>query len=295
MELTIYEPSAIPEIRWNKEDIKREVSAMLTKYDGLVYTDKQIKDAKADRAKLNKLYKALDDKRKEMKKLCMAPYEKFESEMKEVLALISEQIGHIDGQVKEYEEVKKKEKFDQIQQAFIEEGFQPFVTFEAIYDPKWLNASVSMKQVKEALEQRKYQIGTDIHTLNQLPEFGFEAKEVYKKSLNLQQAIAEARRMSDIAKAKAEAEKQRAEKEEQERREAEERFKKASSESTYEPIPDVDGIETDKLPFEPDEAEIEPLSVPEGEWIKFEACLTVEQALMLKEFFETRGIKFRAI
>jgi len=295
MELTIYEPSAIPEIRWNKEDIKREVSAMLTKYDGLVYTDKQIKDAKADRAKLNKLYKALDDKRKEMKKLCMAPYEKFESEMKEVLALISEQIGHIDGQVKEYEEVKKKEKLDQIQQAFIEEGFQPFVTFEAIYDPKWLNASVSMKQVKEALEQRKYQIGTDIHTLNQLPEFGFEAKEAYKKSLNLQQAISEARRMSDIAKAKAEAEKQRAEKEEQERREAEEKLRNASSESTYEPIPDVDGIETGKLPFEPDEAEIEPLSVPEGEWIKFEACLTVEQALMLKEFFENRGIKFRAI
>ena len=295
MELTIYEPSAIPEIRWNKEDIKREVSAMLTKYDGLVYTDKQIKDAKADRAKLNKLYKALDDKRKEMKKLCMAPYEKFESEMKEVLALISEQIGHIDGQAKEYEEVKKKEKLDQIQQAFIEEGFQPFVTFEAIYDPKWLNASVSMKQVKEALEQRKYQIGTDIHTLNQLPEFGFEAKEAYKKSLNLQQAISEARRMSDIAKAKAEAEKQRAEKEEQERREAEEKLRNASSESTYEPIPDVDGIETGKLPFEPDEAEIEPLSVPEGEWIKFEACLTVEQALMLKEFFENRGIKFRAI
>ena len=44
----------------------------------LVYTADQIKDAKKDRAKLNKFVTALEDKRKEIKKQVMQPYTAFE-------------------------------------------------------------------------------------------------------------------------------------------------------------------------------------------------------------------------
>lgn len=270
MELTIYEPSSAPEIRWNNEEIKREVKVVLERYDQLVYTDDQIKVAKADRAKLNKLYQAIDKKRKEVKKQCLEPYEKFEAQVKEILALIAEPIALIDSQIKEYEEVKKKEKLDQIQQAFIARGFQPFVKFEQVFEQKWLNTTVSMKQIEQSLTDKMYQISTDLHTIDALPEFSFEAKEVYKQTLDLNKAITEAQRMSAIQKAKEEAQRQAEEKARQEVQ-------------TYEPIPEVE---------EP-APEVKPQA--EGQWVRFEALLTVEQAKALKDFFEKLNIMFRPI
>ena len=281
MELTIYEPSSAPEIRWNNEEIKREVKVVLERYDQLVYTDEQIKVAKADRAKLNKLYQAIDKKRKEVKKQCLEPYEKFEAQVKEILALIAEPIALIDSQIKEYEEVKKKEKLDQIQQAFIARGFQPFVKFEQVFEPKWLNATVSMKQIEQAMTDKMYQISTDLHTIDTLPEFAFEAKEVYKQTLDLNKAITEAQRMSAIQKAKVEAQRLKEQQLEEARRLAEERAKQEAQ--TYEPIPEVE---------EP-APEVKPQA--EGQWVRFEALLTVEQAKTLKEFFEKLNIMFRPI
>ena len=281
MELTIYEPSSAPEIRWNNEEIKREVKAVLERYDQLVYTDEQIKVAKADRAKLNKLYQAIDKKRKEVKKQCLEPYEKFEAQVKEILALIAEPIALIDSQIKEYEEVKKKEKLDQIQQAFIARGFQPFVKFEQVFEPKWLNATVSMKQIEQAMTDKMYQISTDLHTIDTLPEFAFEAKEVYKQSLDLNKAITEAQRMSAIQKAKVEAQRLKEQQLEETRRLAEEKAKQEVQ--TYEPIPEVE----EPVPEAKPQAE--------GQWVRFEALLTVEQAKALKDFFEKLNIMFRPI
>ena len=80
MELKIYNPSEdgfIKPIEWNYEELKAELSQKLEQYKGLVYTEDQIKEAKADRAKLNALATAIDGKRKELKKQCLQPYEQF--------------------------------------------------------------------------------------------------------------------------------------------------------------------------------------------------------------------------
>ena len=55
------------------------------------------------------------------------------------------------------------------------------------------------------MTDKMYQISTDLHTIDALPEFAFEAKEVYKQTLDLNKAITEAQRMSAIQKAKEEA------------------------------------------------------------------------------------------
>ena len=59
----------------NFEEIKSYLAEQLTSYRNLVYTEDNLKLAKADKAKLNKLKKALDERRKELsinviKKLC---------------------------------------------------------------------------------------------------------------------------------------------------------------------------------------------------------------------------------
>ena len=77
MELEIYSPSKdgfVKEITWNHDQIKKEVAEKVKHYATMVYTDDQIKDAKNDRAKLRKFVDALETKRKEIKKQCLAPY-----------------------------------------------------------------------------------------------------------------------------------------------------------------------------------------------------------------------------
>ena len=52
-------------IDFNFEEIKSELEEKLIKYKNLVVTEDGIKAAKADKAKLNKLAAAIEDKRKE--------------------------------------------------------------------------------------------------------------------------------------------------------------------------------------------------------------------------------------
>ena len=46
-----------------------------------------------------------------------------------------------------------------------------------------------MKSIQEAIDERLLQVGKDIATLSTLPEFGFEATEVYKTTLDVNKAI----------------------------------------------------------------------------------------------------------
>ena len=205
MELQIISPSAdgfIKSIEWNHEEIKKEVAEKVEYYKTLVYTEDQVKDAKADRATLNKFVKALEDKRKEIKKQCLAPYDKFEAEMKEVLAIVNEPIGMIDSQIKGFEEEQKAKKLEEVKQAFADAGFQDFVTFDQVFDAKWLNKSKSISSIKAELNDLVVKIGKDVMTINSLPAFSFEALVVYKETLDISKAITEGQRLERIQKEK---------------------------------------------------------------------------------------------
>ena len=228
MELRIMSPQDggfAKEIQWNNEELKAEIAAKMTEYEGLVFTEDTIKDAKKDRATLNKLKTAFEDERKRIKKAYMDPYNKFESQVKEVVALIERPIGLIDSQIKEVEENKKLQKKKDIEELFRGIGFQSFVTLDKIFDNKWLNATVSMTSIETQMKERIFQIGSDIHAINQLPEFSFEAMETYKETLDLGRAISEGQKLADIQKRKIAQEEERKrlqqEAEERKRREAE--------------------------------------------------------------------------
>lgn len=206
MELKILSPQEggfVKEIRWNNEELKAEIAEKMQEYKSLAFTEETIKEAKADRAKLNKLRTAFEDERKRIKKLCMAPYDEFEKQVKELIALIDEPIRLIDSQIKEVEQKRREEKHQKIEELFAGIGFQTFVTLDKIWDDKWLNASVTLGKIEEQMKSRMYQIGNDLLTIKNLPEFSFEAMEVYKKTLDLTMAIQEGQRLSEIQKRKA--------------------------------------------------------------------------------------------
>ena len=282
MELKILNPTEdgfLKAIEWNHEEIKKEVSEKIEHYKNLVYTDEQIKDAKSDRATLNKFVKALEDKRKEIKKQCLAPYEDFEKKMKEIVAIVNEPIGLIDTQLKEYEEKRKREKATKVDEILKEAEKSLPDDMHIPFDSKWLNSSVSMKSIKEAIDGKIEQVKNDLDTLSNLPEFGFEAVEVYKTTLDINKAVNEAKRMSEIAKAKAEHEvvmKAKAEEQKQE-----------------EFIPPTANDEPFEQNMNP--PVVEATDEPKRDWISFKALLSVDEAKDLKWFFETKGIKFEAI
>lgn len=289
MELKILSPQEggfVKEIRWNNEELKAEIAEKMQEYKSLAFTEETIKEAKADRAKLNKLMTAFEDERKRIKKMCMTPYDAFEKQVKELVALIDEPIKLIDSQIKEVEEKRRNDKRKEIENLFRTIGFQPFVTLEKIWDEKWLNASVSMSRVEDQMKTCMYQIGNDVTTINNLPEFSFEAMEVYKKSLNLTMAIQEGQRLSEIQKRKAayeEAQKRKAT-EEAERKKQEEaaKLQQASSPEKF-----ADSVEKKQDMKKPEE-----IAEPKIMKLDFRVWGTKEQLMGLRQYLINNNIKF---
>lgn len=298
MELRVNEVAIPEKIDFNYEELKAELTSKVSFYETLVYTDDQIKDAKADKANLNKLKKALNDERIRKEKEYMQPFNVFKAQINEIIGIIDKPIAVIDEQVKAYDEKRKAEKQKAIEVLFSQIGFQNFVTLEKIWDPKWLNASVSMKSIEDQMRSKMYEIGNGVLTLSQLPEFGFEATEVFKETLDINKAISEAKRMSEIAKAKAEAEARR--KAEEEARKAAEEARKAEEErKAQERAAEEQRAAMAKAMTPPEEVQPTPVqeSQPEPQKmvVKFEVELTTEDATALREFFQSRNITFRAI
>ena len=269
------------EIQWNNKELKQEISAKMADYENLVFTEETIKDAKKDRANLNKLKTAFEDERKRIKKLYLDPYNKFEAQIKEVVALIEKPISLIDKQIKEVEENKKLQKRADIEKMFAEIGFQPFVTLEKIWDPKWLNATVTLSSIETRMKEIMFEIGSDVHTIKSLPEFSFEAMEEYKQSLSLVQAINEGQRLVEIQKRKAAQDEERRRKEE-ERAAAEEAERKAVEKALAEAV-----AEEMEAPAKPVEVIQEPVYT-----LDFRVTATKEQLDLLKGFLQQNNITY---
>lgn len=278
MEMRVTEYQLPAAIEFNFEELKAELTAKVAHYENLVYTDDQITEAKADRASLNKLKKALNDERIRREKEYMQPFNEFKAKVNEIIGIIDKPVGIIDRQIKEAEEQKKQAKLDSITSYFNTTEHPDWLHLSQIMNEKWMNASTSMKSVQEEMNAKLDQIELDLTTLHDLPEFGFEATEVYRTSLDMNRAINEAKRMSDIAKAKAAAE-------EQARLKAEAEAKAAEAEPEVNNVPDINV------------GHKEPAKQPEApkQWVAFQAYLSVEQAKALGQYLKAAGIEYKAV
>lgn len=295
MQLKVNEVAIPAEITFNYEELKTELTEKVSMYETLVYTDEQIKEAKEDKANLNKLKKALNDERISMEKSYMQPFNVFKAQVNEIIGIIDKPIAVIDKQVKEFEQKEKDEKLEALKEAFDNIGFQSFVEFEMIFDSKWLNKTFSMKKAEETMREKMYQIGNDVKTLNDLPEFGFEALEVYKTSLDINKALAEGRKLADIQKRK------------KEQQEAEEKRKaelEALNNSVEQRMREDQETAIDRMRAEEEKILSGAVNVPDTatanveqkkEWVSFKCLLTVEDAQALGQFFKSRNISFEQI
>ena len=205
MELRVEQYDLPSPITANWDEIKNEIVLKLKDYSLMTYTEDEIGRAKKDRAELNKLKKTINDKRLELEREYMKPFEQFKTASKEVMALIDEPIAEIDKQLKNYEEKRKAAKQVEIGSLFVCTQFPSWVRLNMIQNDKWLNASYKLSDIKDEMALKKVMIENDLKSLETL-SYSFEAIEEYKRTLDLNQAMSEGLRLSELAKRKNESE-----------------------------------------------------------------------------------------
>lgn len=220
-------------INCNFAEIEAYAQEVKTRYSGIVVTEDSVAESKKDIASLRKLYKNLDDARKQVKERYMEPYQEFEKQIRESLEKIQEPIAELDEQVKEFERQRKEEKKQKIEQFFEELAgdMKEYLSLEKIYDKKWENKTTSYMAIREDIRQVvdscRMAVGT-IQSMNS--EAVEEALKRYKLDMSLPNAISfinayEARKAQILQKEKErlEAEQKRREEQEAKRREEEQR------------------------------------------------------------------------
>ena len=192
-ELKIIALPQLGSIQFNEEEVKAGLAEQMKVYKELPVSAENKADRKKDIATLRKMKKAVDDRRKEVKSIWMKPYDEFERKVKEVMSLIDEPINLIDDQVKELEDRERRQKKAEIREYFSTAAgeYTEWLTLEQIYDPKWENASVSLKKVREEIDQRINEIKAALASLSlSVSDVKEEAIERYKPDLNLTAALA---------------------------------------------------------------------------------------------------------
>ena len=269
-------------ISFNFDELKTELTEKAALYETMVFSEDQFQEAKKTRSDLNRVAKALSDERIKRKKQFMEPFEQFEKQIKELTAIIEKAAANIDKQVKEFEEQKKKEKLEAIERIWDEVINHPeWLQCSDIFITKWLNASVSMETVKKELAEKVSKIETEIGIITDLPEYSFEALDYYKRTLDLGGAIAETKRLADLAKRKA----------------AEEEAKKILADKVKgQETASESEIEAYKECLENDKAALEK-GKDEGVkrwWVNIRACVTLAQANEIKAYFAENDIEYTA-
>lgn len=199
MEIEIYNPAqgeALPPIKWNYGEVKQWVEDGLANYKGIVYTADTITQAKKDRANLNRLVDAIDTKRKEMKAHYLHPYEEFEAQAKELVAMVKTVSAEIDAQVKAYESHKKEEKQGKIKQMYeaMIGNLAGLVPYEKLHNPKWLNVTCSEASITEELGGKIDRISAGLASIDTLgldDDLAGRVKSRFLQDYDLAGALAE--------------------------------------------------------------------------------------------------------
>lgn len=278
--------AALPaEIGFNFEELKAELAERLEHYKSLVVTEETIKEAKADRAKLNKLRTAIDTRRKDIKAEYLKPYNAFEGKIKELTLLIDEPIKVIDSQLDGFEDRRKEAKKQQIQAAYearIPDAVKEIIPLERIFDKRWLNATVTMAKIDEDMEAWAKRVNADLLALDTIPEeFKAACREKYIATLDVSAALAHMQSLKAAEEAFSAREEARKQQDKERHACAQERAPEAKP--------------------EPQEASPEPIAPPETPaapklyTLRLEFHLTREQALALRRYIDDNNIQYNKI
>ena len=216
-ELTVrVEHTELPAIRWNEAEVQQNLTEMLAAYTGRVYTPDTIKDAKADRAAVNKLDKQLSDAARSAKAFYMKPLEEFLQSAKQMQGQCKAVSGAIDQQVKAVEEAERQDKADALRAVYADciGELREMIPFDRLLVPQWLNKTYDLakagRELRKSVEPRREELRLIRETCGEDAE---ACTTEYLRELNLNAALVEHSRRQNArdAQRRAEAERMAAE------------------------------------------------------------------------------------
>lgn len=264
------------ELRFNYEEVKQFLTESLQEYRTLVVTADDISDAKAKRAKINKLVDSINSYRINVKKQLMEQYDTdFKPKCDELVAMAKEAGDNIGDQIKAFDEAEAQAKIDAIR-AVYDEGdaeAREFCPWERVYNEKWKNKGFGFEDAKDAVLAEFKKTRDDIATIRAMETQDVPALLTeYKRTHDIGAAI----RLSNTLRQQREAEaKRRAEEAERKKiaqiEEAQRKNREAAQKSTVEYAPS-------------EEPEIQPTD--------FRVWADKRQLMALKAFLKANGIKY---
>jgi hypothetical protein len=159
---------------------------------------------KKDRAALNKLVTAFENERKRIKKFYMEPYEKFEGQVKELLAPVRDAIGVIDQGLDEIDQKFRAERLEKMRGFYLKYAgdLEALVPFERTVKEELFKKSKSDKVLEQYFSDYFRRISSDLEALDELPEqFRDRAKIEYLNDFSIANALREGRRLEAQEKA----------------------------------------------------------------------------------------------
>jgi hypothetical protein len=181
----------LPVIEQQLAQIKQQVAERVETVTSLVVTEDTVKAVKKARTELNAEFKAWEDKRKEVKKAVITPYEKFEEVYNDCISnsyktadkLLKQRIDEVENELK----AKKAAEVQSYFEEYLASKEIDFVT----YAQAGLNVtlSASLKSLKEQAKAFIDRIVSDLALIETFTDLKAEILVEYKKSLNVSDAI----------------------------------------------------------------------------------------------------------
>lgn len=146
--------------------IRDIVKEKMKVYECITYTEDDIKEAKADRAMINKSSKALNDTRIELEKIYMQPFNKFKDVVKDTCDMLDLTSNNIDLQIKKFEQEEKDAKMKQIRDYF-EEHNEYIINFDRCFKSNWLNKNKGIAIVRAEINELFEVVAADFEKLKE--------------------------------------------------------------------------------------------------------------------------------
>lgn len=292
-------------IKFNHEEIEKDLEKNLQKYNGLTFTEDDASECKKTIAELRKGKKAVDEYRKQKKKELTSPVAEFENKCKSLNQKFDEVINPLVEQHNEFEEKRKSEKRETVEQA-ISEAIEEYDLLEKyatqmIVEDAFLAKSKTLKSIKEELEMQaqhlkmqqdkeesdKQAIQSTVQYANS--EYGVNLSEsAYIRLLEFESVSDIKTKIMDDSH-KAVEEKLYKEQQEKERVERETKIKSAPIEPNIPETPELDVSESTMMadPFAPE-------SEPPVYGV-YKVTGTVEQLKILEDFMRHNDITWEVV
>lgn len=284
---TNLEPLKSFAINANFDECRRWLDENLTPYRTMVVTEDGISTAKKYRANIRAVASRIDECRKMAKAAALSSYLPFEEKCKALTALCAESADNLDGQIKAFDETRRGEKREALQRYFFENvgEMNDFLTFEAIFNPRWLNATYSEEQAHIDICAEIAKCMSAVGSIRALhSEFEMTLLDEFRKNHDLAACI---QKNANLVRLKEIEDQRRKEREARERRAAEQAAaaEEARTQAAQAAVLAARNIVTGEKPELPPE---EPIVYR----VEFAAYGTKKQLDDLKEYMNRAGIRF---